>query len=456
MLRELADAGMTRSDHVVALGGGRRRRPRRLLRRDLPARRRGRPGPDHPGRAGRLRATAARPGSTCPQAKNYVGAYHQPAAVIADTADAADAARGGAGGRLGRGAEDGAARRRPALGGGVGAQGGRERAELGRDRLRLRPLQGEVVAADERDAGLRADRSTSATRSATRSRRRPAMSATATARRSASACWRRCGSPTPTAARRGGGMLLEASACRTRLDGTSTSRRSLDAVERDKKRDRRGRRGSCCSPSPASRAPGQLVDPARVREAVEELSLVTRRATGSRCMHGVNFDVLERRDPEIYGGLSLTELEIRIKHWARELELEARFFQTNSRGRVRRAPAPAARAGRRGDRQRRRLDPLQPRDRRRARARRLPAVEVHLSDVDSREDWRGISVFDGIVIGEDLRQGAGRLPRGARGARPGARRRRTECEAGATGWRSWSPSESSIGCSSPTSSTSAT
>ena len=49
-------------------------------------------------------------------------------------------------------------------------------------------------------------------------------------------------------------------------------------------------------------------------------------------MHGVNFDVLERRDPEIYGGHSLTELEVRIKHWARELNLEPRFFQSNSEG----------------------------------------------------------------------------------------------------------------------------
>ena len=30
------------------------------------------------------RPTAARPGSTCPEGKNYVGAYHQPAAVLAD------------------------------------------------------------------------------------------------------------------------------------------------------------------------------------------------------------------------------------------------------------------------------------------------------------------------------------------------------------------------------------
>ena len=49
-------------------------------------------------------------------------------------------------------------------------------------------------------------------------------------------------------------------------------------------------------------------------------------------MHGVNFDVLERRDPEIYGGFSLTDLEVRIQRYARDLGLEASFTQTNHEG----------------------------------------------------------------------------------------------------------------------------
>jgi 3-dehydroquinate dehydratase-2 len=36
-------------------------------------------------------------------------------------------------------------------------------------------------------------------------------------------------------------------------------------------------------------------------------------------LNGVNLDVLERRDPAIYGGLSLHELEQRIEAWADEL-----------------------------------------------------------------------------------------------------------------------------------------
>ncbi len=42
--------------------------------------------------------------------------------------------------------------------------------------------------------------------------------------------------------------------------------------------------------------------------------------------------MLERRDPAIYGGLSLSELEMRIQRDARELGLEAMFFQTNAEG----------------------------------------------------------------------------------------------------------------------------
>src|SRR5262245_38832889 len=49
-------------------------------------------------------------------------------------------------------------------------------------------------------------------------------------------------------------------------------------------------------------------------------------------LHGVNFDILHRRDAQMYGGLSLAELEQRIASWARELELEPIFFQTNHEG----------------------------------------------------------------------------------------------------------------------------
>ena len=115
-------------------------------------------------------------------------------------------------------------------------------------------------------------------------------------------------------------------------------------------------------------------------------------------LHGVNFDILDRRDPEVYGGLSLNELEMKIKAWARELGLEAIFFQTNSEGEFVEylhqlpdlADAALLNAGAWTHYSRAIADALD--------VAGLPAVEVHLSNVESREDWRRDSVFDGLVL----------------------------------------------------------
>ena len=123
-------------------------------------------------------------------------------------------------------------------------------------------------------------------------------------------------------------------------------------------------------------------------------------------LHGVNFDVLERRDPEMYGGLSLFELEARIQAWARELNLEAIFFQTNAEGEfceyLHRVPevadAAILNAGAWTHYSRAIADALA--------VAKLPAVEVHLSDVESRDDWRKVSVFDGLVLAKISGKGA--------------------------------------------------
>jgi 3-dehydroquinate dehydratase-2 len=115
-------------------------------------------------------------------------------------------------------------------------------------------------------------------------------------------------------------------------------------------------------------------------------------------MHGVNFDVLERRDASIYGGISLDGLERRIAGFAADLGLEATFFQTNSEGEfvehLHRVPDVAdallVNAGAWTHYSRAIADALE--------VTRLPAVEVHLSDVESRDDWRRDSVFDGLVL----------------------------------------------------------
>src|SRR3954470_10387210 len=49
-------------------------------------------------------------------------------------------------------------------------------------------------------------------------------------------------------------------------------------------------------------------------------------------LNGVNLNALARRDPAIYGGLSINELESRIYGWAQSLHVTARCRQTNSEG----------------------------------------------------------------------------------------------------------------------------
>lgn len=116
-------------------------------------------------------------------------------------------------------------------------------------------------------------------------------------------------------------------------------------------------------------------------------------------LHGVNFGVLERRDPELYGGLSLSELEYRIRGWSQELGLDPIFFQTDSEaefcGYLHRlsetADAALVNAGAWTHYSRAIGDALA--------VDPIPTVEVHLSDVASREDWRRVSVFEGLTIG---------------------------------------------------------
>jgi 3-dehydroquinate dehydratase-2 len=114
-------------------------------------------------------------------------------------------------------------------------------------------------------------------------------------------------------------------------------------------------------------------------------------------LHGVNFDILERRDADMYGGLSLSQLEHKIADWARAAGLEPIFFQTNHEGEfveyLHRLPDVAdgviVNAGAWSHYSRAIADALD--------VAGLPAVEVHLSDVERREDWRKESVFDGLV-----------------------------------------------------------
>jgi 3-dehydroquinate dehydratase-2 len=115
-------------------------------------------------------------------------------------------------------------------------------------------------------------------------------------------------------------------------------------------------------------------------------------------LHGANLDALGKRDPEHYGSFTMSELEHQIRSWARELDLEVRFFQTNHEGEfiesLHRAPELAdaliINAGSWTHYSWAIRDALE--------LAGLPAVEIHISDVMAREEWRHNSVFDGLVL----------------------------------------------------------
>ena len=49
-------------------------------------------------------------------------------------------------------------------------------------------------------------------------------------------------------------------------------------------------------------------------------------------LHGVNLDMLGRRDPKHYGRVTLRELEQQIVVWGAELGLDVTCKQTNAEG----------------------------------------------------------------------------------------------------------------------------
>ena len=115
-------------------------------------------------------------------------------------------------------------------------------------------------------------------------------------------------------------------------------------------------------------------------------------------MHGVNLDMLDRRPKEIYGDLSLSKLERHVSDYARGLGLEVRFFQSNHEGEfveelhrsVDYADGLILNPGAWTHYAWALRDAVE--------VTGLPAVEIHLSDPDSREEWRHLSVLADVVV----------------------------------------------------------
>ena len=139
-------------------------------------------------------------------------------------------------------------------------------------------------------------------------------------------------------------------------------------------------------------------------------------------LHGVNLDQLGRRDPAQYGTFTLAELEFEVKGYARELGFAITFSQTNHEGEYCESLHVASETadglilnpGAWTHYSYAIRDALE--------VCGLPAIEVHISEVDSREEWRRASVIRDVCIGRV--QG-----RGLEGYRDGLGLLRTELDA---------------------------
>jgi 3-dehydroquinate dehydratase-2 len=117
-------------------------------------------------------------------------------------------------------------------------------------------------------------------------------------------------------------------------------------------------------------------------------------------LHGPNLNLLGQREPEVYGGLTLDEIDSRLKESGKKKGIEVRAYQSNGEGAL--------------------IDALHDarewasgvvfnpggythtsvalRDA--VAAIGLPVIEVHLSHVDAREDFRRRSLISPVCVGK--------------------------------------------------------
>ncbi|TML23011.1 MAG: 3-dehydroquinate dehydratase [Actinobacteria bacterium] len=122
-------------------------------------------------------------------------------------------------------------------------------------------------------------------------------------------------------------------------------------------------------------------------------------------LNGVNLDVVGRRDPDVYGGITISELETQIYEWASELDCTVRCRQTNSEGEfvdwchdaLDWADGVILNPGAWSHYSWAIHDAVE--------LFAVPVVEVHLSDVNAREKWRRFSVLEGLVTARVIGKG---------------------------------------------------
>jgi len=117
-------------------------------------------------------------------------------------------------------------------------------------------------------------------------------------------------------------------------------------------------------------------------------------------INGPNLNLLGRREPEIYGNATLAELDALCVKWGRELDLVVTTFQSNHEGQLIDKIHEAAsgsdgiviNAGAFTHYSYAIYDALV--------GVGLPTVEVHISDIHSREEWRRRSVIQPACLAQ--------------------------------------------------------
>ena len=122
-------------------------------------------------------------------------------------------------------------------------------------------------------------------------------------------------------------------------------------------------------------------------------------------LNGVNLNTLADRDPALYGGLSLNELDNRVYRWGLELGLQVRCLQTNHEGQYvdwcqearSWAGGVILNPGAWSHYSYAIHDAVE--------LFECPVVEVHLSDITKREEFRRHSVIEDVVSARVIGKG---------------------------------------------------
>ena len=117
-------------------------------------------------------------------------------------------------------------------------------------------------------------------------------------------------------------------------------------------------------------------------------------------LNGPNLNLLGQREPDIYGTMTFEELNKRIREYAKELGIELKSLQSNHEGALIDAIHEAAdwadaiviNPGAYTHYSYAIADAL--------KAVRLPAIEVHLSNIQARDEFRRISVVAPATVGQ--------------------------------------------------------